>query len=302
VCLLLALQWGGSTYSWKSSRVIGLLVGAALLISIFVALQIKLGERATLPPRFFKLRTVSAAVVYAFFFGAAFFELIFYLPIYFQSVKGSTATKSGIQVLPLLLATVVSSIATGGIITATGYYTPFLLISAALFAIGSGLISTYQVDTPLPRWFGYQVLAGAGIGIGFQAPITAIQTVLPIEDIPIGTVCVTFIQSLGASLFIAVGQTVFQNGLVDGVRKYLPDLDPQILLKSGATEIKKVLADEGHAADVPLALKAYLEGLTHVYLVSVACACMAFVAACFLEWNSVKKPKVGAAGAAAAAV
>jgi hypothetical protein len=63
-----------------------------------------------------------------------------------------------------------------------------------------------------------------------------------------------------------------------------------------------VLTDEGRAADVPLALKAYLEGLMHVYLVSVAYACMAFIAACSLEWNSMKKPKVGAAGAAAAAV
>ena len=45
VCLLLALQWGGSTYAWSDSKVWGCLLGFFLIIFIFIALQFKRGDR-----------------------------------------------------------------------------------------------------------------------------------------------------------------------------------------------------------------------------------------------------------------
>jgi predicted MFS family arabinose efflux permease len=106
ICLLLALQWGGSTYPWKSSKIIGLFVGFGLLAAIFIFSQIKLGDKGTLPPRLFKNRNVVCALAFALFFGSGFFAIIFYIAIYFQSVKGSSATHAGIQLLPLLISTV----------------------------------------------------------------------------------------------------------------------------------------------------------------------------------------------------
>ena len=292
ICLLLALQWGGSTYPWNNSRIIGLFVGFVLLISIFVYSQLKLGDKATLPPRLFRNRSVLAAVALSFFFGAGFFALIYYLPLYFQSVKGSSATQSGIELLPLLLATVISSIVTGALISAIGYYTPILILCMALFAIGSGLITTYAVDTPFGKWFGYQVLAGAGIGAGFQGGIVTVQTVLPLEDVPVATAVISFFQSLGGALFIAVSQTVFQNGLVSAIQVQLPQLPPDALLHAGATQIRNVLARAGLSDKLPEALIAYVKGLTNTYYITVACACAAFLAACCLEWKSVKNGPV----------
>lgn len=162
VMLLLALQWGGSTYAWNNSRIIGLLVGFVAVMILFIFTQWKRGDKATIPPRLFKNRNVLAACSFTFFFGAGFFALIFYIAIYFQSIKGSSATKSGIQILPLLLAVVISSLFTGFAISKTGYYTPFLIVCMAFFAIGAGLITTYDINTPMGKWFGFQVLAGAG--------------------------------------------------------------------------------------------------------------------------------------------
>jgi len=289
VCLLLALQWGGSTYAWNSSRIIGLFVGFALLAIIFVASQLKLGDKGTLPPRLFRNRNVFPAMMFGFFFGAAFFALIFYIAIYFQSVQGSSATYSGIQLLPLLIATVLSSIVTGGLISATGYYTPFLMFCMALFAIGSGLITTFNIGTPFGKWFGYQVLAGAGVGCGFQGGILVVQTVLPLADVPVGTACISFFQSLGGALFVSVAQTVFQNGLIAGIAEYAPELDPAIFLHSGATAIRGLL-EELHQEDaLEGVLKAYVLGLSHCFWITVACALAAFVCACCLQWKSVKK-------------
>jgi MFS family permease len=78
VCLLLALQWGGTIYAWNSSTIIGLFVGFGLMISIFVGLQFYRGDKATLPPSVLKQRTVASAGLFCFFMGASIFVLIYY--------------------------------------------------------------------------------------------------------------------------------------------------------------------------------------------------------------------------------
>ena len=289
VCLLLALQWGGSTYPWKDSKIIGLFVGFGLLAMVFAYSQIRLGDQATLPPRFFRDRNVVCALAFGFFFGAGFFALIFYLAIYFQSVKGSSATHAGIQLLPLLISTVLSSIATGGLISAVGYYTPIVILCMSLFAIGSGLITTFSITTPLSHWFGFQVLAGLGIGVGFQTGVVVVQTVLPLKDVPVATACVAFFQSLGGALFISVAQSLFQNGLLSGIEKYAPNLPAETFLQSGATSIRQILASLHQMDKLDAVLQAYVDGLTHTFWITCACAIAAFVAACGLEWRSVKK-------------
>ncbi|KAE8153034.1 major facilitator superfamily domain-containing protein [Aspergillus avenaceus] len=291
ICLLLALQWGGNKYPWDSSRVIGLFVGFGSMIILFAISQFKLGDRATLPPSILRRRSVLAATSYALFFGGSFFLLVYYLPIYFQSVKGSSAMKSGIQVLPLLLAVVVSSVILGALVTVTGYYTPFLIVSTAIAAIGVGLVTTYSVHISTPKWIGYQIVVGAGVGAGFQIPMTAVQTVLPQQDIPVGSAAVMFFQTLGGALFIAVGQAVFQNGLIRGIREYASSVDPRVIVGAGATEMRHVLGAVGRGEELEGVVRAYMSGLRDVYRVSLALVVVAFVAGCFLEWKSVKKLK-----------
>jgi MFS family permease len=289
VCLLLALQWGGNKYPWNNSRIIGLFVGFGLLAIIFAVSQIYIGDKATLPPSLLRQRSVLASCLFALFFGGAFFLLVYYVPIFFQSVEGSSAMKSGIQLLPMMLATVVSSVVVGGLITAVGYYTPFLIVSSAIAAIGTGLITLYDIDTSTGKWIGYQIVVGAGVGAGFQVPMTAVQTVLKPEDIPVGTAAVMFFQTLGGALFIAVGQSVFQNGLISGVVKYAPNVSPAAVIGAGATEMRHVLTQLGQLDQLDGVIKAYMSGLRDAYRVSLAIAVVAFVASLFLEWKSVKK-------------
>lgn len=168
VCLLLALQWGGTTYPWNSPKIIGLFCGFGGIIPIFIFVQIRLKDRATIPVGLFLKRTVFFSCMFSFFVGSSFLIIIFYLPIYFQAVKGSSATKSGIEILPMLLSVVIGSLSGGILVTVLGYFTPFMIGGMALFTIGCGLLSTLAVDTSFGRWFGYQVLAGAGLGMCLQ--------------------------------------------------------------------------------------------------------------------------------------
>jgi MFS family permease len=81
VCLLLALQWGGSKYEWKSWRIILLLVFAGVLLTGFVILQVVRGEKSTVPPRVFKNRNIWGAATFAACLGAAFFVILYYVSL-----------------------------------------------------------------------------------------------------------------------------------------------------------------------------------------------------------------------------
>ncbi|THV69605.1 MFS transporter [Aureobasidium pullulans] len=288
ICLLLALQWGGSTYPWSSGRVIALFVVFGVLLAIFVSIQFYVGEKATIPPRIIKQRTVAASAWFGVSLGAAFFLFVYYLPIWFQAIKGVSATKSGIMSLPLILGVVICSVVAGGLVTTFGYYSPFMWASSVLMAIGAGLLSTFKVDTGHAEWIGYQALFGIGVGLGMQQILIAVQTVLPAADIPTGTAIVMFFQTLGGALFISVGQNVFTNKLVSGLKAAVPDLDPAIVLSTGATELKSAIGEQYRDG----VLQAYNDALTNSYYVAVALATLSIIGSAAVEWKSVKGKKI----------
>jgi len=81
ICLLLALQWGGSKYEWNSWRIILLFVFFALLITAFGAIQFWKQDVATIPPRMMKKRSMWAAAMFSFCMGSFFLLLLYFLPI-----------------------------------------------------------------------------------------------------------------------------------------------------------------------------------------------------------------------------
>lgn len=121
ICLLLALQWGGSKYPWGNGRIIALFVIFGVLIITFIAIQLWQQENATVPPRVMKNRTMWSSAIYSFSMGAAFFLMVYYLPIWFQAVKGASAVKSGIMNIPMILSLVIMSVIAGGLVTVIGY-------------------------------------------------------------------------------------------------------------------------------------------------------------------------------------
>ncbi|KAJ7746353.1 major facilitator superfamily transporter [Mycena metata] len=288
ISLLLALQWGGSKYPWNSGRIIALFVLFGVLIIAFVAIQIWQQENATVPPRIFKQRSIWASSWFSLCLGSSFFILVFYLPIWFQAIKGVSAVRSGIDNLPMILALVVGSMLAGILITQFGYYTPFMLLSSVLMAVGAGLLSTLKPDTPAPRWIGYQIVFGFGVGTGMQGPLLAAQTALSLLDVPIGTSTVMFVQTLGGALFISVGQNVFQNKLISGLVAKVPGVSPLLVLSSGATNLKNAV-DPKYLADV---ISVYNTALITAFYVSIAMGGMSIFGSLLTEWKSVKGKNV----------
>lgn len=210
--------------------------------------------------------------------------LAYFLPIWFQSITGVSPVQSGIRMLPTMLAMVLASIINGFAVQKLGYYTPSAIVGSCISSVGAGLLTTLHVDTPMGSWIGYQILYGFGLGLCFQAPNLAAQTVLPVRDVPIGTSLMFFLQLLGAAVFIPVGQYVLLSRLrsrLAGVR----GLDPDVVGSSGATSLAGSVP--GHLRETVLV--AYNAALRDVFRLGLVLTCLIVLGIAGLEFKSVKK-------------
>jgi MFS family permease len=157
VCLLLAIQFGGKAYNWNSGVVIALFVIFGVFGAGFITAQIWRGEKGTIPPRIVSQRSILSGTIASIGIGSVLILLSFYLPIWFQVVKGKSPQSSGLALIPLLLSVVVAVISSGVFASAVGYYVPSLMVGAAFAIVGVGLISTWSVDVSAGRWIGFQV-------------------------------------------------------------------------------------------------------------------------------------------------
>ncbi|KAK6075566.1 HC-toxin efflux carrier TOXA 15 [Seiridium cupressi] len=284
ISLLLALEWGGTTYAWNNGRIIALLVTGIALLMAFVAVQIIWPDTATVPPRVFAQRSIMTASLAMFTAGACMMTTYYYLPIWFQAIEGVSAVQSGIRLLPTVIGQALGSIAGGYAIKKIGYYTPVMLFSIALMCIGTGLLTTLQVDTSEGKWIGYQIPYGIGLGTTLQAPLLAGQTVLPLPDVPIGTSLMFFTQLFGGAIFVSVGQNLFNNYFIKGLAG-VPGVDLSTILQQGATAITDIAEPTKG-----LVVIAYNEALRKIFITGLVMACLTFLGASGMEWKSVKNP------------
>ena len=183
IMLLLALQWGGTTYTWNSSQIIGLFCGAGATFVVFLTWNYHKGDAAMIPFSIARRRTVWAScIVYGLFMGNLY-TASYWVPVYFQGVKGASPTMSGVYILPMIIAHIFAALSSGPIgkdifpmvgtanaltVNKLGYYIPVALFAAVLLSVGSGLMATFSPSTPTGKWIGYQILYGAGRGLGLQ--------------------------------------------------------------------------------------------------------------------------------------
>jgi hypothetical protein len=289
VCLILALQWGGTTYPWSEPRIIGLLVTFAITFVAFLVVEYMLPDTAMAPPRVVLNRSVGGSMLFTFLMAGGMMNAVYYISIWFQAAQGQSAMEAGIRTIPMVLSLVLFGIVSAIVTQKIGYYVPAMLTLPVLTTIASGLLSTLTPRAGPGKWIGYQVLYGVGLGVGAQAANLASQTVLPRADVALGTAMMFFMQQLGGSIFLAVGQNIFSRKLIKRLSG-LAGLDAQGIVNTGATELRKAVPI-GELGNV---LDAYSYALTRVFILSAALSACTLLGALLVEWKSIKKGNEGA--------
>ncbi|KAL5594358.1 hypothetical protein BROUX41_001293 [Berkeleyomyces rouxiae] len=284
VSLLLALQWGGSEYEWDNWRIIVLFTVFAVGFIAFAAVQMIMPKTATVPKHVICQQSMLAGAFFMLFLSGAMMMAIYYVPLWFQTVKHVSPVNSGVYTIPLMLSMIVSSVMSGIGIQKFGYYVPSMLLCPVIMAIGEGFLSTLDPDTSSSRWIAFQFLTGFGLGFGMQTVNLAVQTVMPKEDVSTGIAISFFSQQLGAAIFVSVGQSILSNLLRERLRG-IPGINDRIVVSEGATHLHDLVGPRYQAQ----VASAYNHACTRIFFAGAMLCCGTFISALFMQWKSVKK-------------
>ncbi|KAK5158088.1 hypothetical protein LTS14_004011 [Recurvomyces mirabilis] len=283
VCYILALQYGGQTHLWKSSEVIGLIVGFVLILAVFVCWEIYQKERAMIVARLVTKRYVSVGSIFI-----SYFILLFYLPIYFQSIHNSSPIGSGVKLLATIIPLTIGAIFQGFAFAKIGRAPVFWAVGGMLGTVACGLLYTLDQHTSSGKWIGYQILAGSTIGGTFQVAIANAQAQAQPEDLSQVSAIVTFFITIGGSFFISAAQSAFNNQLIAATRKTLPEVSPMQILGTGASQIRQYFSP----SELPFILDGYMVGLKAVFAIAIAASGIATVVGVLGDWKKLDEQEM----------
>ncbi|KAK1761599.1 major facilitator superfamily domain-containing protein [Echria macrotheca] len=294
-CFILALQYGGDTHPWNSSVVIGLLVGCVLLIAAVVLWEMWLGDYAMMTPRLYT-RFVWVPAAFQFFFLGSYLTLLYYLPIYFQSILGASPILSGVYNLPLMVPAAIFALAGGIVVAKTGRAGPVMFASALLATVAVGLLLTLDIGSSTGKWAGYQVFLGATMAFGIVHGVTIAQAHATPADIASVTSNVLFWQVVGGAFSTSAGQSAFLNQLLLTLPKTAPEVNPRLVVLTGASELHNVFTPDV----LPGVLEAYMKGITAAFGVATAFSGVAFLFSLLLPMDKLPTHKTDEVPAAIA--
>ncbi|TAK68668.1 MAG: DHA2 family efflux MFS transporter permease subunit [Actinomycetota bacterium] len=281
--LLLVTVWGGQQYDWTSATILGLAAGGVVALVLFVLQELHHPE-PILPMRLFRNGTMRVATAVMFILGFAMFGAIVYLSIYTQVVRGASPTEAGLQLLPLMLGLMITSIGSGRLVARTGRYRVLPIVGTGLAALGIYLMSFLHPDTPYVLFALYALILGLGLGFVMQVLTIAAQNSVSPHDIGIATGATTFARSIGASFGTAAFGAVYAARLQHEITASLgPAAAEQLSKGDGAAtaSVQNLLAlpsDLYHAL-----VAAFSHALDTTFLLAVPVVLVAFVITWFLK-------------------
>ena len=275
--LTLATSWGGGEYAWTSPMIIGLFVGSAVAIGIFIRVELRARE-PILPLRLFRSPVFTVCCTLGFIVGFAMLGALTFLPTFMQFVDGVSATESGLRTLPMVGGLLLTSISSGQIVGRTGRYKFFPVVGTALMTVGFLLMSRMDATTSIWWQSVYLFILGSGIGLCMQVLVLIVQNTSRFEDLGVATSGVTFFRTIGSSFGAAIFGSLFVNFLAGRIGPALQ--------ASGAPPVSadspKALQALSPEAAAPI-IDAYADSLGMVFLCAVPVAVVGFIVSLFLK-------------------
>jgi EmrB/QacA subfamily drug resistance transporter len=213
---LIGLTNKSPTHDWTDPIVGGLILLGLVFGVIFVWVESRVPE-PIVPLTLFRVRAFSVSVAAMFLAAFGFFGAVIFLPRWFQTVAGASATESGLNILPLLAGLIFSAIASGQIVARTQRYKVLMLGSLALLAVGLVLLTNLRSDTDRPVMWLWMVITGLGIGPSFAVFTLVVQNTVAPAQIGVATSSLTFFQQIGGTVGLTLAGTIFASKFADEV-------------------------------------------------------------------------------------
>ncbi len=278
--IVLVTSLGGTTWDWGSPEVVGVgALGVALLAAF--ALVERRAPEPVIPPALLRDRVFSVAGSLSFIVGFALFGVVTFLPLYFQTVTGSSPTVSGFHLIPMMGGLLLTSIVSGQVISRRGRYRTFPIAGTAVMTVGLLLLSRLDVDTSGVASSLSLLVLGLGLGMTMQVLILAVQNAVDYEVLGAATSAVTMLRGVGGSIGTAVFGAIFSSRLASGVSDALPGVGGGKI--ADGARLTGAQLDRLPAAARAAYDNAFVNALRPVFLVAAAVALAGFAISWLLE-------------------
>ena len=259
-----------------------LLIGIAGLV-LFVIFEEYVAEEPLIRLDVFKNRTAAASYFQTTIHGLILWSVLYYLPLYYEAVKGETPILSGVSLFPQTFTVAPMAVVTGIAITMLGYYRWAIWAGWIITTLGIGLLYLLDVHTSTVAWIFLNLVSGIGMGLLFPSMAFAIQAASTNKDLAFAVAMFAFFRAFGQAIGVAIGGTIFQNQMKVKLAAY-PLLAPRASeYAADASSLVQIIKSmqEGIAKDQ--LIQSYADSLKTVWAVMCGLAFVALLSSFFIK-------------------
>ncbi|KAL9030493.1 MAG: hypothetical protein Q9196_001395 [Gyalolechia fulgens] len=301
VSFLIPITWGGVMYPWESwHTLVPIFTGAAgLVASGFYEYRLSAkacdSEGNSLPgnqiqPIFrfsvFSNWTLRLLYLQTLIHGMILWSLLYYLPLYYQGVKGYKPLIAGIAVLPETLLIAPMSIVVGIVSSRIGRYRWALWIAWAITTLGFGLLYLLDSNTSIPAFIFLNVPVAIGTGMAFVPMSLGIQAAGRPQDAGHSITFYTFIRVFGQSLGVGIGGVVLQNQMGKNLSRYPLLAHSALEYSRDSTAVVGIIQGMEPGLEKMQLVQAYADSIKTVWLVMAALSGAVFISTLFVKGYS----------------
>ncbi|KAJ5263327.1 Major facilitator superfamily domain general substrate transporter [Penicillium angulare] len=283
VLLLIPINSGGSIWSWHSALVIALLTLGSVSLVIFIFNEGLLAKIPLMPLRLFKQRSLTIMLVSGALHDYVWQATQYFMPLYFQEIRGFSALESATLILPYVLSQSIAGAISGPLMSQFSRYAPVLRTGFLLWTIGTGLHLLFSRHTHVAIYVVVLAIEGAGVGFVHQPGLVAVQALSKTQDRAVATSTRNLLRSLGSVFGVAIS-TAVQNA---AIKLSLRDAIPSDLL----SEVLEGSWSSGDASTEKYRsriLDAKMQGFRVVFIILVPIMCLCSIGNFFVADTALK--------------
>ncbi len=286
IAILLACSWGGTTYPWGSPEILGLFGVGAVLLAVFIPIELRAAE-PVIPLRLFRNSIFTFSVIASLTVAMAMFGAIFYIPVYAQGVLGVDATSSGAIVVPMSASMIGVGIVVGLLITKFVHYKRFIVGGTVTMLVGFWLLTRMHYGSSEAQLVGAMIVVGVGLGGAMQTFTLIVQNAVERRDLGVATAATQFFRSAGATIGIAVLGTIMTSRMLTAIPEHLPPGMADDGAAGGASSVGSVLDPDVLGSLPPQVVTAVRQGLADalhgVFLAAMPLVVVAIIASLLVK-------------------
>ncbi|MFT3661863.1 MAG: MDR family MFS transporter [Gordonia sp. (in: high G+C Gram-positive bacteria)] len=281
--LVLITTWGGTTYAWGSSTILGLAAATVVLAVAFCWAETR-AVHPIIPLALFKDRNFSLATLAALMIGIAMFGALGYMPTYIQMALGVSATVAGLLMIPMMGGLLVASISSGRVVSRTGRYKIFPIVGSVVIGVGLALLSTLHIESPTWLMCLYLGITGIGIGLALQILTLIVQNSFPGGRIVgTATAATNYFRQVGSTLGASIVGAIFASRLISRLEEKLGAMSSSGEVAEESKHLTPGMINHLPGPMRDLVIHAYNEALLPIFLFLVPVAVIALIALLFVD-------------------